>query len=149
MLVGGFCYWVIRGKILRVSKFVSLLKLYRSMQNFTSYHEYFQINLEASKVLIGESDILLLFNQHFCFPQSFQLTESKLVKIANEPVLLSTFTTPIITNTFFYVLVPCLTFRHSLTDIHQETSTCRFEEPGIAVLIYRCPCLPTPPQPPP
>lgn len=62
MLVGGFCYWVIRGKILRVSKFVSLLKLYRSMQNFTSYHEYFQINLEASKVLIGESDLWLLLN---------------------------------------------------------------------------------------
>lgn len=62
MLVGGFCYWVIRGKILRVSKFVSLLKLYRSMRNFTSYHENFQINLEASKVLIGESDLWLLFN---------------------------------------------------------------------------------------
>lgn len=67
ILVGGFCYWVIRGKILRVSKFVSLLKLYRSMQNFTSYHEYFQINLEASKVLIGESDLLVTFQLTFLF----------------------------------------------------------------------------------
>lgn len=66
MLVGRFCYWVICGKILRVSKFVSLLKLCRSMQNFTSYHEYFQITLD---VLIGESDIWLLYLAFLLSPE--------------------------------------------------------------------------------